>query len=529
MIENLQSYFLNPRNLAALASVLVLVALYLLKPKPEKKVMPSVMFFREDENPGKLKQGLRKILRNKFLFLHLLIFTLLAVSLADPYTTQRTTTEEATIYLDATANTAEEFSQVKNYASDQLSERNNLVIAGAQTEVYTDLSRSQAQQLISETESTDIYPDTESQMSSVSSLEGDLFIASNLADLTSSEAQNLVDEYDEDRSVDIYSEEFENSWGITDYRISGETVELYIKNYRSQSSETELTVNSDSVQSFELDPNELVTAELDLVKGQNNISLSDDSFTADNTVYLRKPESSDIKVKINGDLPYMNEVVNSLPGAELTEQEPDILVTDSASDTTVFDRVEDGLNLVYMAGEESSTPNLPVRNLERSTGDITVEKPVSKQLYNAEYFEGTVDSEAESLTQPGSAIVKMERGEGKVVQYNILDNSFSRSITFPLFWKPLFQNMTETVSTQEANKLAGQRVGENRLLEQGYRNIDGNQYAVSTTGAFPPKNLETGSGSSFSKEPKSVSAQINIVIVLLLLLETFLLFRERVI
>lgn len=528
MIDNLQSYFLNPGNLAALISVIALIALYLLKPKPEKKVMPSVMFFQEDENPGKLKQGLRKIFRNKFLFLHLLIFSLLAVSLADPYINQETTTEELTIYLDATANTAEEFAQVKQYATNQLSERNNLVIASHKTEVYTDLSESQARQTISETESTDIYPDTETQISSVSSLEGDLFIASNLADLTSSEAQNLVDEYDSDRSVDTYTEEFENSWGITDYSITGETVELYIKNYGKQSSEIDLKMNSETLQRFEIGANELRTAEVELSEGENNISLSNDEFSGDNTIYIQNPASDNVQVNVEGDHPYMKEVVNSLPGAELADQNPDILVTDQVSGN-LFSRVENGLNLVYMGSQDSSGSELPVRNLEPGAGDVTVERPVNKQLYNAEYLEGTVDSEAESLTTPESAIVKIVRGEGTVIQYNIIDNSFSRSIMFPLFWKPLFQNMTETIGLQEANKLTGQQINGNLLTTKGYSTVNSNQYALSTTGSFPPKMLDAKSGNSFSTKPKSLSTQLNIAIVLLLLLESVLLFRERVI
>jgi hypothetical protein len=528
MIENLQSYFLNPRNLVALASVILLIVLYLLKPKPEKKVMPSVMFFQEDENPGKLKQGLRKIFRNKFLFLHILIFSLLAVSLADPYINQETTTEESTIYLDATANTAEEFAQVKQYATGQLSERNNLVIVSHQTEVYTDLSESQARQTISDTDSTDIYPDTETRLSSVNSLEGDLFIASNLADLTSSEAQNLIDEYDSDRSVDVYTDEFENSWGITDYSITEENVELYIKNYRSQSSEIELNMNSERLQSFEIAANELRTAEVELSEGENNVSLSNDEFSGDNTIYVQNPASDNIQVNVAGDHPYMREVVKSIPEAELSDQDTDILVTGQTS-SNIFSRVENGLNLVYMSDEGSSGSELPVRNLEPSEGDVAVERPVSKQLYNAEYLEGNVDSEAESLANPESAIVKMDRGEGTIIQYNIIDNSFSRSIMFPLFWKPLFQNMTETVGMQEANKLTGQQINGNILTSKGYSDVNSNQYAVSTTGSFPPKMLDAESGNSFSTKPKSLSTQLNIAIVLLLLLESVLLFRERVI
>lgn len=492
--------------------------------------MPSVMFFQEDENPGKLKQGLRKVFRNKFLLLHILIFSLIAVSLADPYITQKTTTEESTIYLDATSNTAEDFSQIKQYAVNQLSERNNLVVAGYQTDIYTDLSRSQAREAISEIESTEVYPNTGSTISSVESLEGDLFIASNLADMTSSESHNLIDNLDDDRSVGLYTQRFENSWGITDYRISGEKAELYIKNYKKQRSEIEIQVNSGDVQSFEIGPNKLKTAELELVDGKNNISLSSDEFSIDNSIYIQNPSSPNTQVKINGDLPYMQEVVKAIPSTDLTTQNPDILVTSQLSSTdNLFEKVDNGLNLVYMPQEEVSNSNLPVTNLEDSTSDITINRPVTKQLYNTEYLSGTIDPAAESLTHPKSAIVKMDKGKGVVIQYNIIDNSFSRSIMFPLFWKPVFHNMTETVDIQESNIMTGQQAGKTLLTVQGYSTVNNNRYAVSTTGSFPPKKLGAESETSFSTAPKSLSTQINLLVALLLLLESILLFRERVI
>ncbi|MFQ3308195.1 MAG: hypothetical protein ACI977_000423, partial [Candidatus Nanohaloarchaea archaeon] len=250
MIQQLGNYFLQPMNLAVLSVLVVVILLYLLKPKPEKKVMPSIMFFQEDENPGKLRQGLRKILQNKFLFLHLLIVSLLAVSLADPYINQETETEEVTIYLDSTANTAANFQDVKDYASQHLSERNNLVIAGAQTEVYTDISASEARQQIRNTASTEVYPSSENSLESASSLEGRLYIASNLADLTDTKAQQLIDTYSDRRSVDIYETDFENNWGITDYRLEGEQIELYVKNYGGQEI-IGLNINDEEVQEFE--------------------------------------------------------------------------------------------------------------------------------------------------------------------------------------------------------------------------------------------------------------------------------------
>jgi hypothetical protein len=528
MIQQLGNYFLQPMNLAVLSVLVVVILLYLLKPKPEKKVMPSIMFFQEDENPGKLRQGLRKILQNKFLFLHLLIVSLLAVSLADPYVNQETETEEVTIYLDSTANTAANFQDVKDYASQHLSERNNLVIAGAQTEVYTDISASEARQQIRNTASTEVYPSSENSLESASSLEGRLYIASNLADLTDTKAQQLIDTYSDRRSVDIYETDFENNWGITDYRLEGEQIELYVKNYGGEEI-IGLNINDEEVQEFEASEGELTTIRTEIKRGRNNISLSQDGFSSDNSIYLRNPSSSHIEVEIEGEHPYMNEVINVLPNADIGSEDPDIKIA-SSIDRQDVEKVENGLTLIYMAEESTSSSQLPVKISQKSEGDIRINQPIRDRVYNAHYLQGSLEPGAKNLTTPDSAIVKIERGEGTIIQYNILDNSFSRSIVFPIFWQQVFQNTTEKLSIEEANKLTGQRAEGRLLTSQGYSDVNGKTYAVSTTGSFSPKNLETkDQNTGTTTEKKSISSALNIEIVLLLLIESVLLYRERVI
>lgn len=531
MIQQLGNYFIRPQNLAALALLLVLILLYLLKPKPERKMMPSVMFFQEDENPGKLKQGIRKILRNKFLLLHLLLFSLIAVSLADPYISQPAESQQRTIYLDATANTAENFQKYRRYAQNHLGETNNLVIVSNRTTTYTDLTEAGAQQIISDVQPTEQRKNLDNSLAAARSLEGNLFLATNLASLTSAEADQTIDKISSEKNIDIKTSEFDNSWGITDYSISDDSVEIYVKNYGSQSADPALHVNSEHLRQLNLNSSGLTTLEVSLQQGRNNITLSDDEFNIDNSLYIYKPDSRILEVEASGEHPYIREAVKAIPEARLADQEPDIIFRDSSeSGSLEAEDIRNGMNLVYMADGEGQQPGfLPVEGVREVQGDVKVNKPVQTQLYSATYLEGRVDSDAVNLTVPASAIVKQQIGDGTVVQYNILDNSFSRQLSFPIFWRKVFRDVAGVPTVRNANIATGSSEYGFSTSEQGYRLSESGQYGVSTYGVFTPKNPEIEQGNGISTRPQSVSAAVNVLILVLLLLETFLLARERLI
>ncbi|MFH1181781.1 MAG: BatA domain-containing protein, partial [Candidatus Woesearchaeota archaeon] len=77
--------FDNPLGWYAFASLLVLIILYLIRPKPRQKTVSSLMFFIKDKGFLRHSMLLRRLLHNLLLLLQLLAVLLLCFSITAPY------------------------------------------------------------------------------------------------------------------------------------------------------------------------------------------------------------------------------------------------------------------------------------------------------------------------------------------------------------------------------------------------------------------------------------------------------------
>ena len=80
----LSNYFLEPTGFLALAALIPLIIFYLVKPKPDEKMMPSIRFFMQDRKEGKVKQDSSKILQKLMLIYHILVVATVAAAIANP-------------------------------------------------------------------------------------------------------------------------------------------------------------------------------------------------------------------------------------------------------------------------------------------------------------------------------------------------------------------------------------------------------------------------------------------------------------
>ncbi|MDD5111041.1 MAG: BatA and WFA domain-containing protein [Candidatus Altiarchaeota archaeon] len=98
--------FINEAALAAIALVIPLIILYLLKPKPKRIKFPTVRFIKNAENSRRFSSILNRFIRDPLLLMQILLIALLAIAMANPYfDKERTTTENTAIALviDASA------------------------------------------------------------------------------------------------------------------------------------------------------------------------------------------------------------------------------------------------------------------------------------------------------------------------------------------------------------------------------------------------------------------------------------------
>lgn len=77
--------FENIVGLYALLALVPLIVLYLMRPKPKKQIIPSLMFLTKNKKNLRKSSFLRKFIRNLVFFIQFLAITLLALAVASPY------------------------------------------------------------------------------------------------------------------------------------------------------------------------------------------------------------------------------------------------------------------------------------------------------------------------------------------------------------------------------------------------------------------------------------------------------------
>ncbi|MCL2141754.1 MAG: VWA domain-containing protein [Methanimicrococcus sp.] len=128
--------FIYPLALLGLLSIIPLIILYMLLPKPFKVDIPSVMFLiKTEESREKIYSSITKIVKDPLFIAQLLVLILLAVAAAGPFITSYDTysDEHTVIIIDASGSmqTSGRFDQAKNDAPKYLSRVNTVILAGS--------------------------------------------------------------------------------------------------------------------------------------------------------------------------------------------------------------------------------------------------------------------------------------------------------------------------------------------------------------------------------------------------------------
>lgn len=126
--------FETPLALIALASVIPLILLYLLRPKPLQVIVPSLMFLMNiREEKKRFYTSITKLIKDPLFLIQLLVLILLALAAAAPFieTQEALSGEHTVIIIDASASmqTDNRFSDALSKAGDYVSKKNTIVLA----------------------------------------------------------------------------------------------------------------------------------------------------------------------------------------------------------------------------------------------------------------------------------------------------------------------------------------------------------------------------------------------------------------
>ena len=296
---------LNETGLLFLAFLVPLLLLYLIKPKPLRKTIPSLMFILNDTGKNKMSRLFRNWLNDLLLLFHLLIIGFLALSLAQPYmeVSHSFTTSETIIVLDASANMKEYFEEAKRLAEQELGSSNTLILVSNRAELLArDASAGQTRRTLQATQAKDTTSNLADALGVINAgPETHVVIISNF--LVSEGNLNLAPYLDalEGRGALITQHvlgEPRDNVGIIDLSVREDTSRAWIKNYKDRPAEVTLTIG-DAEQTILLGRGETQEVQFQTPAGVTQISIrEDDAFLTDNTVWISTPTQNNLRVLV---------------------------------------------------------------------------------------------------------------------------------------------------------------------------------------------------------------------------------------
>lgn len=427
LTEQILSYFLNPLGLLALLAVIPVVILYLTRPQPEKKVMPSMKFFQQKEKRSKLQKALNRLKTNLILIINVSMVLLAALALAGLYL-QGTGSENTVIIYDTSASMQGEHAEAVSTVLSEASAENTVIMAGESLEVFEGLNRQAAADIVRENEPGYGRADLASAVQQAQTYDGNLLVLSNLdAD------ESVLDSYrslGSERGLEQIDYSTENRWGFVE--IGEDYVE--VRSYHDRGLEIQLTVNSDS-ETLTLQPGETKRVNIELQEGENTVELPRDDFVADNRAYIYLPGDDSIDVEYQGpENRFIETAVEQMQDVEMSENGDVLILNEEDSDVFSSDRP-----LILMQGSAD--------HWEASVREQEVEL---NSPYNIGFESEVYDLNASqtNYSRPANALFMEENR----FYYNIEDNEINNRFIYPVLWKNMIYELGEPRNFEALNQ-----------------------------------------------------------------------------
>lgn len=457
----IEQFFMNPVGLMALLVVIPLLIFYLMKPKPEEQIMPSMRFFQEEKKDDTLRRAYRKLITNLPLLLQLLAVTAFAGALANPYITAQESSEDTVLVLDRSASVSDGFNYLKQELEDYTGEKNTLIVADSEAKVLAEeASESRIKTILQRMEPVHTETDLVSALQIAQNYRGELVVASDL-DQTADQRnplQNLDNQAD--RPIEVIDPRNTNNWGITSVEPGKNRTEVEISNFQTENTSLEVETPEGTRQLL-LAPETSAVIRVNTQKGRNTVKLPDDGLDADNTAYMYLPDQETIKVSYEGPVNrYFDKAIDLASGIQLnyteTVQEPDVyfLASDvsSGKQEVVRQSVEQGSAAVVTPGSNALSQVFGYNSTEniRNTS-LRINQPVRASIGEVKVLDRGINA-GKSFTTPGYGVRKIEYGEGTVLAYNIMESGFETNFIYPVFWRDIIQDIVDRPSVSQLNR-----------------------------------------------------------------------------
>ncbi len=497
----------NAWGLYALLSLIPLILLYLIKPKPKILDVPSLMFFLKSMGTNKITSFLKQLTKDWLFLIQLLILLLITFAVLTPIVEyfHDISAAHTVLVLDVSASmqTKEDgttrFQKMLKKAKEVAGSRNTVVLAKYYTKIaLKDKGRSETVDFINNlrpSESSTRLGDAILAAGSIleqadKNREGRIIVVSDFINtegqdpLTAKsilESKGIIVDF-----VNIANDQEKDNVGFVKLVVDDQASVAYIKNFNNEPKKVTLTAN-DLTKEFTLDAGQVEPFSFQTVGGVTKLELSPkDDLDLDNYAYISAPDQLKSKALIitNNESIFLTnalkatklldvEVTNPpiIPGGDydiyfLQNIDPNEILTGTFEDLN--ERVEAGASMIIHAQENSEKVsfnplfNLPVLEKIRSGADLIVQQ-VNKFTRNADFGKveyhwmlGSDNPLTPFVTAENQTIIGMQqKGRGKIIYYGILEKAsdFKFSPSYPIFWTEIIRFLLEKQDLNQLNHL----------------------------------------------------------------------------
>ncbi len=510
--------FANQAGLYALLSIIPLIIIYLLRPRPKNLKIPSLMFLLELEKKKRLNI-FRKFLKDPLFFIQLLVLTIVALAIATPFimANEQAGGGSTVIILDASASMqaktdtgGSKFESAVDQANKFLSAKNTVILAeSVPVMVMTDAPSGSAADALKKLKARATSTDLSSAILLGRRMlpEGGRIVV--LSDFTSwtGDDPSIAKALAEANGINV---EFVTVSGRTDnigivngwFESNGD-YKITVKNFNNGAQNVNIDVTTDNQNvlssSLNLDAqSSQFFAISNLGPGTTKISInSDDALAVDNNAYVIIPKS------VEKNLLYITDNAKSpsfialsiLPFTKVDKADPKsipsmsgypIIIVSAVLSPDAVKSLSDyvtggGTAVVIASPDQQDMDLLPVvlDSLSNKTSLNVVQPTLITSGIGIEnvdvniHFKASLKQGAVSLVEGGDKSVMLaywKFGKGMVVYSGLADprgdniydplnenvwNDFHTLPGYPLFWKQMLEWITGALDVSEYNAKTG--------------------------------------------------------------------------
>lgn len=510
-----------PLGLLALLAIPVVLILYLARPQPEKKEMPSMTFLMEEKDGGKVSQALSKLRSNALLILHLLIPLAIALALANTYIMAESAEGEAVLIYDNSASVSQSTAEIEEFLKSNLREENTVIVSNQEVKTEANnVGPSEAEDIIEDIESTHHESDIASALNLARSYDGDLIVASDLRQsVGEGNPHEILESIDNSgRHVNLYQPSNEFEAVITDYQLENNSIEFRIHSFGALTDRKINYGGQEKSISIEQAGTDLV--EFEVEEGQHKADLEGVEDPA-GSLPIRVPSEQILSVYYSNeeDSKYLKSASSVDPSLETVRREDaEVFVINDVEglEEIKIEQILEQPTVIF--GSEPSKEfyqSIDQEYIQEENIQIALEDPVELDDHISE----AIKSEFGEEISENSDLI---RQDGNTVVVGLDPEEVGENPVFPIFTRELKKSVSDSyVSFEDVNKELGDPDLESMTQQkQGFHEIDGSKIAVQQTSVEefrPIESLELSDEEQESYQPAEHSL-INYLVLLGLLM-----------